>query len=78
MALCVEVTINHAASVSSVYAIRTHGSTDPDSIGTYRIDYGERTVGTLTHRYGDGGLALAHKALGLALEAGFRRNKEGR
>ena len=67
MALCIEITINHAASVGSVYAIRTHGSTDPDSIGTYRIDHGERTVGTLTHRYGDGGLVLAHKALGLTL-----------
>lgn len=46
--------------IGTVTACRIKGSTDPDSINTYRIDNSEILI---KHRYGDGAAKLAQKML---------------
>lgn len=46
--------------IGTVSARRIKGNTDPDSVNTYLINEGDKTV---KHRYGDGAAKLAQKML---------------
>jgi len=73
MALHFHLKVNNA-TISYVEIRRTTGGTDPDDVNTYRWIYDPVHAfgvlsGEVTHRYGDGAIALAHRALGEILAA---------
>lgn len=57
--LIVRLYVNQS-HIGTVTARRIKGSTDPNSINTYLIDEGTKTI---KHRYGDGAAKLAQKML---------------
>lgn len=60
-----------SATLAEVAIIRQSDSDAPpaaDDVFTYRVDLDDREIGTVAHRYGDGGYALAVKALQLVDE----------
>jgi hypothetical protein len=63
-------------AIGAFSAVRLEGSTDRDSLNTYRVRVQSRTnilwEDILIHRYGDGAWALVTKAL-----AAFERQMEG-
>lgn len=73
MPLHVDIRINETV-IAQVHIGRTGGTSDEDSINTYRavktepytpIDFWADDSVEFTHRYGDGALACAQKALTL-------------
>lgn len=57
--LIIRIYIN-AEHIGTVTARRIKGDTNPNSINTYLINEGEKTI---KHRYGDGAAKLAQKML---------------
>lgn len=69
MALIIDIRVNDQPSLAILAAQRVEGTAEPDSIGTYRLDYlwardpQLHTIGQVEHRYGDGAMVLAAKVL---------------
>lgn len=79
MALIATMRVNNDFAIGHLYAQRITGTSDPDSIGRYRVDVAISDtadgapeeffivfVGEVTHRYGDGGWALVSKVIAAA------------
>lgn len=79
MVLIATVSVSNEFNVGHLYAQRVAGTSDPDSIGRYRVDVaigdtgdGEPNelltvyTGEVTHRYGDGAWALVSTVISAA------------
>ena len=81
MALIIRLQVNSTMMLRTIEVRRIEGSNEPDSINTYRcLDWPYLGPGiaaaepdaaiTVQHRYGDGAVVLASKALAALAEGG--------
>lgn len=77
MSLVISVSVNDSAPIELLTAQRASGGEDPDSVNAYKVtryrDYAEVGRRVVEHRYGDGALVLALKALEAFTPAGSER-----
>lgn len=76
VSLVLQIAINGEPPLGLVAVRRTSGGEQPDDLNTYEVRHFDLTGGSVRqvgdlaeviHRYGDGAVVLAHKALGAVL-----------